>query len=253
MSKILDAVKRAEVERRQAQEPVEEGKRRSGYVQSLKEELREELRWMGTVMARWNGNPPPSSPDMPQAPSVAQGSPEAPGAPAEPAVRGQAAAEPSWDHAMALVKQQLARCEQQAMEEASAQVRLKAQVAELEQQARRVEQERVIARQRFDHAMQAAAALESVRVALSRQFEAARVCQALAQDVLAAAQEFQRNAAVVARLAQARPQAADPVAYYQQLADALQQQMAQLTSRLARAATPLSGATTQTTPPAMPS
>ena len=206
MSKIMQAVKGAETER-------------LSYVETLKQELREELKWMGSVMARWDpaGVAPSNGGDAMAAP---------------------VAASPSWEQVMVLVRQRLQRCEQQVVEEANAQVRLKAQAAELEQQARRVEQERATTRQQLEHAAQAAAALETARQALSAQVDAARTCQALAQDLAVAVQEFQANAAAIDRLVQGTSLSADAVASYQQLADALQQCVSQFTSRLSRAVAP---------------
>ena len=175
MSKFMDSVRRAEAERYSLREQGGRGARLAGYVQSLRQELREELRWVGAVMIRSAGTQPP-----------------APGPQHGAAAEARATA-PSWEQAMALVAQQLA------------------------------------------HAAQAAAALEAARLALSQQRDAAQACQALSQDLAAAAQEFEANAATVTRLAQDAPPSADPAAHCRQVADALQQAVAQCTSRLSRA------------------
>lgn len=231
MSRVMRAVRQAETERR-------------SYVETLKQELREELRWMGSVMARWSPTGAPAPLPAGGSPEVGQTSITPPGprnggdADAPVASVPPAPVAPSWEQVTALVRQHLQRCEQQVMEEASVQVRLKAQAAELEQQALRVEQERAVTRQRLEHAAQAAAALEAARQALNVQVGAAQACQALARDLQAAVEEFQANAASVTQLVQGIPQPAGAAAYYQQLADALQRPVAQFTSRLSRAVTP---------------
>ena len=217
MSKVMQAVKEAEAER-------------LSYVETLKQELREELKWMGSVVARWNPSGASSAGHASTTTPAPRNGGDAPAA--------HAAVAPAWEPVLVVVRQYLQRCEQQVVEEAHAQVRLKAQAAELEQQARRVEQERAVTRQRLEHAAQAAAALEAARQALAAQSDAARACQALAQDLAGAVQEFQANAAAIDRLVQGTSLSADAVASYQQLADALQQCVSQFTSRLSRAVAP---------------
>ena len=208
MSKIMNAVHQAEQGRDAAhaqQEPEHGNGRKSGVVQSLKQELQEELGWIGEMMARR---------------SSAGGA-------------GRAEAALTWEQTMALIAQRLQRCEQQAADEAATQARFNAQAAELEQQARRIEEERARAGEQRAQSVRTAAALEAARAALSQQIAAAQAAQATVQEMLAAAQEFHANADAVARLASAQPDGAGPI-YYHQLAEALQQQVAQFTSRLAK-------------------
>ena len=82
MSKIMQAVKGAETER-------------LSYVETLKQELREELKWMGSVMARWDpaGVAPSNGGDAMAAP---------------------VAASPSWEQVMVLVRQRLEHAAQAA-------------------------------------------------------------------------------------------------------------------------------------------
>ncbi len=205
MSKVMNAVHQAEQGRDTAhaqQEPERGNGRKSGVVQSLKDELQAELRWM---VARW----------LPAG------------------VDGRAQAAPTWEQTLALIAQRLQRCEQQAADEAAAQARFGAQAAELEQQARRIDEERARAGEQREQSVRTVAALEAARAALSRQIAAAQAAQATGQEILAAAQEFHANAEAIARLAFAQPDGAGPI-YYHQLADALQQQVAQFTSRLAK-------------------
>ena len=105
-----------------------------------------------------------------------------------------------------------------------------------------------MAGQRLEHTAQTAAALEAIRQRLSQQLDAARVCQGLAQDLSAVAQEFEANGSAIMPLVQGIPPSTDPIAYYQQLADALQQHVAQFTARLSRAAAALGGASSPTQP-----
>jgi len=126
MSRIINAANRAEAKRDQMREQAERGKGLSGYVQSLKQELRDEFKWMGTVMARWDPAAVPTPPSAANGPVAGEASPALSGPQAGDTAKAHAVT-PSWERAMGLVTQQLARCEQQATEEANAQVRLKAQ------------------------------------------------------------------------------------------------------------------------------
>ena len=236
MSKIMRVLKQAETER-------------LGYVESFKQELRSELQWVGSVMSRWSPAGASTPQPGPGVPGAASESPTTPGPRNGGDAAAPVAASPSWEQALALVRQQLQRCEQQAAAEAGSQVRLKAQIAELEQQARRMEQERLLAGQRLAHAAQTAETLEALRQRLSQQLEAARVCQGLARDLSAAVERFEANGSAITRLAQDSPSSADPIAHYQQLADALQQHVVQFSARLARAVAALGNASAPTQQP----
>ena len=209
MSKLIDAVKKAEQERTQ--------------------ELHEETGW---VRRTFDLSPRQAVQTVPSSPSPTpsnglQGSVNI--------STGQATVSESWEQAMELVKRQLAEYERRSAHQEAAQVRLKAQLVACEQLMVQMDQERNTLRQRLEEMAKAASTIETEKVVWLRQMEALRECQALSQAVRTAAQEQQANALLVTQISESQQRTAEELTQYQQRGEALHKHLEQLRFRLAQA------------------
>ena len=243
MSKITDALRRAESERVDARGLIG-GLGFTGDAQVREHESVEEIRWVEHAASPSESAPSPLRPPAPAAgwsvvtstPSQALQSITTPGAvngdpPLPPATVSTA----SWEQALVALTQQLGIVEQQAAQQAADQARVAAQLSALDQIVTQYEQERALLRTRLEQASKVKEAREAEKASLQRRLAALQECQVLAHEVRMAEQEAQASAAVIAQIVQSKQRLADELLRYQQRADALQQQVRELKVQLEQA------------------
>lgn len=210
MSKITDAIARAEQDR--------------------------QLHW--TPM-RLSARMPSETVPTPTAPaigtpttSVIHPRPAAPAAPTAP-VAGQL----PLDQAVEAVKQRLAQREQQAARLAQQQLRINAQLTATDQLQAQLEQDRVTLRRQLVDLERSAAAIDAEKTASLQQLDALRECQMLSHAVRVAEQDLSVNTTIITQAVQSQQRAMEELARHRQQGDVLQREVAHLRARLAQALT----------------
>jgi hypothetical protein len=234
MSKILNAVQRAEQERR----AVVNGDA-PRQLDGLKLGLEEEIRRATEALGQQKAAAPGAAADVPVpasagAPAPAEDNGAAP-APAAASAAGPSPAAASLARAIEDVTRQLEACERQAARQAAEQARVSAQLAAVDELLGRLAQEQLGLRRRLEESRQAAASLEAARARAAQQLVSLHECETLAHASTVAEQALQANAALVAHLLQTQQRATDELSTYRKRGEALERQSAEISRRLAQA------------------
>ena len=245
MSKITDALHKADADRRRQAE--QSARPASGYFQTLKEELWEEVRDLEEALSRRGA--PAAPPQGPAASGTAGVATDPPSPPAIPAAPVQAkkdhrvpAAPPvspatpeAWDQRLQRARQQLAGYEQRSARKHAEQDSLKAKLGACEQLLVDAQQEQAELQERLATIVAEAASIETERVSWKRRVEALHECQLLVEEAKAAEQDLQANAAMAAQVVQSQQQIAQELSRYQARGEMLQKRLDQLRFRLGQA------------------
>ncbi len=229
MSKITDAIRKAEIER-SASYPGPEAPR---VTQSFTPTGGDPNGSKGADALR-HGRPvytvmPTAAAESPRTSATGPSGTDDRTIPAEPSA---AASPESWDKAIELVKRQLGGYEQQVARQAGELSHLQAQLSASEQLSAKLDQERASLRERLQQETETAAALDRARASWVKQLEALRECQELSHACRMAEQDLEANTAMLARITQSRQQVDVEMVHYQQRCEKLRQQVGQLRFRL---------------------
>ena len=236
MSKITDALHRAEEQRRAQAAPETPLFRRIQPAAPTPQDKANAHLGAPAPSARqasvsWSGGGPAVAP----APDIA------PPAASRPTPAGQhvpsdgAGTVASWDAAIERVTQQLAAIETRVARGAGERVRLTAQLQANEQLVAAIGREQIELKQQLASVEQAMRAVDADRAAYVRQLDSLRECQVLSHTVRVMEQELAANAKALEAIARTQQHVYQEQEHYQQRAQALAQQLEGLRFRLAQA------------------
>ncbi len=245
MSKITDAMKRAEASQAQM---LRNGSTVSGYFKVLKQELWEEVRQFEEAFSRRGALPAttfPSAVEVAVTSAHTQPVSQESVQPTQtqppyktnggPVIQVSSPGPESWDQAIELVKKQLEAYEQRAAQNTGEQVTLNAQLTAHDQLMVTLDHEREALKQRLEEQAKATSAIESEKASWVRQLEALRECQVLSHAASLAEEELRANASLVAHITQSQQRVAQEHHHYQQRGEQLTQLVEQLQFKLGQA------------------
>lgn len=247
MSKIMDALRRADEERQASgRSPLTWAR----FVQAIKQELREELRQMEEAFSRRRAQQaeaqrlamPDEGPHGRLSPPVA---PAREGA-ASPAPSAALPTADSWERAIERVKEELESCERELARQNAETLHIKAQLASTEQLIAHLTQQQAGLQQRLAELDRMSTTLNEARGSWQRQLEALRECQLLSHAAKMAERELAANTVMVKQIADSQQGVSDELAHYEQRGALLQQHIDRIRFELSKAL-----AWTGTTDPAL--
>ncbi len=143
----------------------------------------------------------------------------------------------TWEQTLTSVQRELEDAEQDAARCAQEQGRLKAEISACDHTIATLTQQRETLHQQVARSIEAAATLEATTASWRRKLEALRECQVLSHTLRRTEQDLLANTALVAHVTQAQQQVAEELAQHRQRGEALQRQVQELRFRLAQALT----------------